>query len=304
MTGKHGRRPLRLRLALALLALYPRAYRARYGEELRALLEDYPVTAATLLDLSRSALEAQLRPGALLDSPPKRMRGTVSAAVALWIALVFVGSGFAKTTEDASFRAAEAAHPLLGGARDAVAVLALASGVIVAVAGAPLAFSVLRQAWRGQSRSLRRAVAVPLVALACFCAASAALVLLANHGPRGGSLLGRVLIGAWLALAVVVAAACALGARRAIQGARLRAAELALAVAGAWLLARVMAALTATTALYATLLAVYAQRLEALPNGPFPIATSVSVASQVAAMAAISAFALVSARRGLRSARS
>ena len=45
-----------------LLRLYPRAWRARYGDELLALLADRPATPLDLLDLVRGALDARLHP--------------------------------------------------------------------------------------------------------------------------------------------------------------------------------------------------------------------------------------------------
>jgi hypothetical protein len=294
-------RPTMFRLACALLDLYPEAHRARYADELRAVLEQGPVTLGTLFDLARGALDAHVHPGTLVASPAIRMRGTVSAALSLWIALVVVGAAFAKTTEDAPVRNAEAAHPLLGGAHIAIVVLAVVAATVVAVAGAPLALTVVRQAWGERSRSLRRAIAAPLVALACIAVATLALKAalpgkVTSHGTPLGHAAGLVLF----ALVLVVAGVFALGGRWAIQNARLGRIQLALAAAGAWLLARLMTAIALATALYAVLLDVYASQLEALPNSPLMIPTSICVLVEVGAMVAISALALVTARRGLR----
>ena len=297
------KRSVRFTLGRVLIELYPHAYRERYGEELRAVLQQSSVTAGTLFDLLRGALDAHLRPGALAGSPVKKMRGTVSAALALWIAVILVGAGFAKTTEDAPFRVAESAHPLLGGARIAVEVLAVAAAVVVVVAGAPLAVSIVRQAWNEKSSALRRALAAPLLALAVFAVATGALVVVAGRGHSNGSVLGHIAFVLWLGFAVAVAGVCALGARTAIERAELRAASLALAARGAWLLARVMAALTVAMALYAVLLAVYAWSLEGFANGPFRIPTSASLALLAVAMVLITTLALVTARRGTRPAR-
>lgn len=46
----------------ALLRLYPRAWRERYGDELAALLEDQPATLLDRLDLIRGAVDARLHP--------------------------------------------------------------------------------------------------------------------------------------------------------------------------------------------------------------------------------------------------
>lgn len=50
------------RLAQLVLAIYPFAYRQRYGEEMRALLDDTGADARAVLDLGRGALVAHLRP--------------------------------------------------------------------------------------------------------------------------------------------------------------------------------------------------------------------------------------------------
>jgi hypothetical protein len=45
-----------------ILGLYPRAWRARYGDELEALLEERPATLLDYLDLIRGAIDARLHP--------------------------------------------------------------------------------------------------------------------------------------------------------------------------------------------------------------------------------------------------
>jgi hypothetical protein len=300
VTRGGDRGSLMFRLGCALLEFYPRAYRARYGEELRVVLEQCPVTMATLFDLMLGALDAHLASDGVVASPLSRMRGAISASLTLWLALILVGAGFAKTTEDAPFRAAEAAHPLLGASRIAVAVLGLVAAGIVVVAGAPIALSILKQAWIEGSRSLRRAVIIPLLGIALYGVATGALVLVAGQGHGNGSLLGHLVFLVWLGLAVVVAGVCAVCARVAIERARLHLAALGLAACSAWLLARVIAALTAAMALYSVLLAVYAGRLQGLPNGPLSLPTSVVLAGEVAAMVVISAIALPTASRGMR----
>jgi hypothetical protein len=47
----------------ALLRLFPRGWRERYGEEFAALLEATQPTAAVVLDVARAAVRERLRPG-------------------------------------------------------------------------------------------------------------------------------------------------------------------------------------------------------------------------------------------------
>jgi hypothetical protein len=61
----------RVRWARALVRLYPRAWRARYGDELMALVDDGPLDVATKWDLARSAgaeWRCQMRRSAMLRS--------------------------------------------------------------------------------------------------------------------------------------------------------------------------------------------------------------------------------------------
>ena len=50
------------RAALAMLRLYPTRWRARYEDEVRALIEDRPTRRRDVLDLARGALDARLHP--------------------------------------------------------------------------------------------------------------------------------------------------------------------------------------------------------------------------------------------------
>ncbi len=99
-------------------------------------------------------------------------------------------------------------------------------------------------------------------------------------------------------LLVLGAIVCALAVRSALLTARLGAARLALGVGGAWLLARLMVALTAANAVYTVTLAVDSPPLAASPNGPFDLATKLVLALQLAGMAVASALAVVTTRRG------
>jgi hypothetical protein len=95
-------------LARRVLALHPLAFRRRYGQEMRALLEQTPARAATVLDLLRGALVAHLRPPAAVAgfvAPADRVRASASAVLACWVAFAAAGFGFYKTTEDGSFSA-------------------------------------------------------------------------------------------------------------------------------------------------------------------------------------------------------
>jgi len=161
-------------LARALLQLYPMAYRRRYGEEMRALLDQTPVRAMTLADLLRGALAAHLRPAAAALSPADRVRASASAVLACWVAFAAAGFGFYKTTEGARFAAIGTTHPLLGDAHLAVQALAIGASGAVVLGALPLIAAALAQA-RRQPR-LRMVLMLPILAVLVFAVLTALLV--------------------------------------------------------------------------------------------------------------------------------
>jgi hypothetical protein len=282
-------------LCLAVLRLYPAAWRERYELEVQAVIEQSQISVATLLDLLAGALDAHVHP-ALPVPAGRRLRGSVVMALYCWIAVAIVGAGFAKATEDQPFRAAGAAHGLLGDARVAVLVLALAGAAVVVVAGAPIALRVLLQAYRGD-RALRRALLMICAATVVFAAATAGLVALAHSTHGNAGVPGHAASVAWIAIGVVSAAICGWSARRAIFSAELEWIELRAGTAGARLLALIMVALTVAVGLYAIALASDAPGVAALSNGPLQLGTTFVLVAQAVVMALISALALFTARR-------
>jgi hypothetical protein len=156
-----------LRICVALLGVYPRAWRDRYQDEVIELLEQSPVCYATALDLARGVLDAHLYP-CPVAVPRERMRSTVSATLACWLAFVILGSGFAKGTEDIPFRRAGQSHALLGATRSAIVALAFIAGIALMVGGAPLLVVLVRQVWRERGPALFGALLVPIVAVTAF----------------------------------------------------------------------------------------------------------------------------------------
>ncbi len=302
-----------LAVSMVILALYPQAWRDRYEAELRALLEDRQLTAGTVIDLLRGALDAHLEPGGLVPTPRERMRGTLAATLSCWIAFVLLGAAFAKATEDIPFQVAGHEHWLLGSTRRLIIPIAVLCGAVVVIAGAPLAYSVLRQAWRERTPALIRAVGVAVVAAAMLVVVTAGLVFYAssssgyvpgavNHGV-GGSDTGHALFVVFGVVVVLVAIAGALAGRTGLMRTRLGLGQLVLGVAGAWLLARLMAALTLAVALYAVLLLLDSPHLASSPNGPLQLSTSMVLASGAVGMVLSSLLAVVTTRRGWRALR-
>ena len=78
------------RVARLVLHLYPRPWRARYGKELEALLEDLPAWQSVFLNLLRGAMEMQLRNWS-------RSRIVTAAAIATGLIMLAVYSAFPRS---------------------------------------------------------------------------------------------------------------------------------------------------------------------------------------------------------------
>ncbi len=78
------------RAALAMLRLYPSRWRARYEDEVRALIEDRPTRRRDVLDLARGALDARLHPPV-----PSRIPAVAAIAAGgvwtVWSLLILTG---------------------------------------------------------------------------------------------------------------------------------------------------------------------------------------------------------------------
>jgi hypothetical protein len=292
---------MKRRLARATLALYPLAFRRRYGDEMRALVEDSPPSSKATFDLLRGAVVAHVRPAGISATltPEDRMRATSSGVLACWIAFAAAGFGFYKTTEDDSFSKAGDAHLALGGAHVAIQALAALASIAVLAGALPLVKTALGQA--RQVRPLRRATGFAVGSVALFAISTAALVLLAHsarsisHTVAGAAFLGWILVG------LLSGGVCASAARNGLFAIRVRRRGLVVALACGTLVTGAMALMALATALYTLVLSVDAPGLAAAANGPFgAISVGVSLAFQLAVMLTAAGLASVTTRRGWR----
>jgi hypothetical protein len=296
------------RLALILLALYPEAWRRRYGAEMDALLEDAPPGPRALADLARGAVVAHLRPTPSLAAalaPAERARNTISAALACALALFFVVAAFTKSTEDPAFAGAARAHPLLDASHLTVIVGLVLVVAALALAAAPLAWTALRAAREGRRLDIAVLLALPVLALAAVGACGGMLGLwLSGHRDNVGSV-GDVLFAATvlglLAAAIVCWAAPRATLKRLTLGAdALRAPFAAMIAMGAG-----MVIVTAGTAIYLVAIVTDAPGLAASPDGPHLIATTSAAAFsvQLALAVMLTAICALTLKRGARSLR-
>ncbi|MEZ5317349.1 MAG: hypothetical protein R2752_08125 [Vicinamibacterales bacterium] len=144
MTAMPGGSPRARRLAVRVLHGYPRRWRARYGTEMRALLDEMPVTWRQVADLGAGAVREWLSPR-VFGWPARSAAGRVQTARAL----KFFGVAYAldvaiyllfsrETTPDAGW----------------TAVLDPAATVLMAAFTARMVVGIL--AWRRRPRWLGR----------------------------------------------------------------------------------------------------------------------------------------------------
>jgi hypothetical protein len=168
------------RLRAAVLALYPRRVRQRYGEEIRALLEHSPIPVRDLADVARCALGERLEDlasRALPEAVRRIPRPMVTSTVTVF-ACVAVGLGFATVP---------AATPVAG----IVAGLAYArrdgryrpAGVVIGVLLLLFTSIHLAQLLAGQLERVAEATATALF-IAGAAGLSALTVALVRHGRR------------------------------------------------------------------------------------------------------------------------
>jgi hypothetical protein len=274
------------RLARLALALYPLAYRRRYGEEMAALLEDAGGSPGTALDLVRGAIRAHLWPeravaGEVRDDD--RLRLGISAVLFCWVLFTVAGLALYKTTEGGSF-GGDAAPGLLGGVHLAIQILAGVGSLAIVLGAARPVVAALRQ---GRERpEVRRAVRLAGASAAAFAGATVALVAVAASGLAPG--LDALILTAWLTVALAAGVGCAFAARHGLFATAVPDPALRFAAACAAIVAAAMAGIVTLLAVYLVDILVVAPDLAGESNGPLGgPSVGVSLALQLAAMAAL-----------------
>jgi hypothetical protein len=167
--------------ARAAIKLYPPAWRARYGDEIGALLEDSEPGAGprAIASLAWHAIPAWVWPARHLYDRPARMRASLATVLLAWSMLAGLGLVFAQLTQ---FQGdLPAGHPVVGRCYaifDAALVLSVLAG---AAGGLPLWLLLLRRAHREQRRRDLACGLLPVIAPAGFLAAVRVTVALAGH---------------------------------------------------------------------------------------------------------------------------
>ena len=294
----------RARLGRLLLALYPEPWRARYGEELGALLEDDPPGAHGLASLLFGAVDAHLRPQRCWRrtlAAADAMRLSVGALFGCWIAISLAGSTFAKETEH--YDAIEHMHPLLSGARDAMTAGAAIGSLAIALGGAPLVWQALVTALRRRDRRLLALLLSPALAAALLVGLAAALAALAparEHGFPARFVL-ELLVPVTIA-ALAVALVCALAPKAVMRHARPPARLLRLAAWSGQVLTGAILLVTGGLLVYVPALWTAPGSVGADPSGPFGASTRAMLCLASAGAVLDCAAALLASGRARRAA--
>lgn len=214
-TRRAGRHP---RVAAALIRMYPRPWRDRYGDEIHDLLAAAPLTALIVLDVVHGALDAHVN---LSDLVPEwsgvriRLRAAAAATFAAWVTFCFAAAEVGLTTNDPRFAYAQDAHPLIGRLREVATAALVVSVVVVACAALPLAVITAWQAFRRRDRAARALFAALPAGLAIFTGYTALLLQLPDQPVH--SVGNVVMTVSWLLLGWAVVAVGGVGAATALM---------------------------------------------------------------------------------------
>ena len=281
--------PARATLARAALALYPPSWRARYGDEVRALLDDSGGSLAAVASVAWRALPAWFSPPRHLHDRPARMRASLATGLMSWSMLVGLGLVFAQLTQFQGFTAP--GHPEVRLAYAVFDVALATSALVAGVGGLPLWLLMLRRARREQRTRDAVYLLLPLIAPIAYLVTLVVTVKLVGSangvGPWG---FGAVTLGGFAA-----AATAAAGPGLALRRLQSRGPALRVAAAAAGVAAAVMAAAAVAIVVAVTGLCLWARDFAGYHHGTVP-------AIYLALVVAAAAVTTVSAARGTRAA--
>ena len=215
---RNGRDPLVVR---AIVALYPRQWRERYGEEFAVLLAQLIASSRPfhrvrlLANAAGGAADARLNlsGGRYVIDRTSRSLGIVACAVVIF---AIAGAGFQKMTEYAPFQSAAHQHPLVGASFDIVRGAAVAAGIAVLISAVPLLWSIIWQAVAGRRADLLSLLILPPVAVGAWVGI---VKLIANNARHSTANVAELTAAA--VLGAVVAGFCAWAAATLLRRAEL-----------------------------------------------------------------------------------
>jgi hypothetical protein len=277
------------RLTRAALALYPPSWRARYAEEVSALLDESGGGPAAVASLAWRAVPAWIWPPRQLHDRSARMRASVATSLMAWSILAGLGLVFAQLTQLQGFRVP--AHPVIGWAYAVFDGALVVSALIAAAGGLPLWLLMFRRAHRESRPRDSAYLLLPLVAPVAYLFGLFITLGLAPHPDGVGPYWFLLVVLAGFAVAAIAAA----GPGAALRRLQPRGPALRLAATAAGLAAAVMAVAAAAIVVAVAGLCLWAPSFAGYHDAVLPGSYLVLVVA--AAMATT-----VSAARGTRAA--
>ncbi len=286
-----------------LLRLYPRIWRARYEEELLAVLESCPLSFPDTIDMFLGALDAHLHPYLGARGMPlqeriihmlRTLRRSLIALFCAYIGFVLAGMAFQKLTEYEDFVAAARAHSLVGISFTLIVIGSVLALLAILVGGLPIAFAVVKDALATKRIGRLLLLAVPLLAFAALLGTIQVLGhTFASQLPKAVG--ATIFFGTILALAVVsTASVCIAVTRSKISDDLLRFAIFPSAIAAVSMLCMLLA-----TILWGLSLQSAVPQLFAGNDGIMGSSTSATWLGIIAAMTISTAASTVSLIRGI-----
>lgn len=291
MSAQPVRRPGKARLARAALRLYPPAWRARYGAEVLALLDDTGGGPAAALGLAWRALPAWIWPPRQLHDREARMRASLGTALMAGALLAGVGLVFAQLTQFQGFRAH--GSPLVVGSYAIFDAAMAVCAFVAAAGGLPLWLLMLRRARRERRARETAYLMLPVAAPGAYLVTLAVAARMLR-GPDGVSL---GVFAAFTLLGFCAAAVACAGPILAMQRLRPRGPAVHLAVRSAGVATAAIAVAAGASATALTGLCLWARGFAGYHSGAV-------LSGYLAVVAALGMTAAVSVRRGARAARS
>jgi hypothetical protein len=272
-------------LARAVLAVYPPAWRARYGEETLAYLDESGVSVREVASLLWRAVPAWIWPPAHLHDRPARMRASLATMLMSWSVLAVLGLVFDQLTQQQGI--APAGHPVIWWSYLIFDVAMALSAVLLGAGCLPLWLLMLRRARRDHSARVTAGLLLP-VAVPVASLLTLAAILGTVHHPDGVSPLWfLVLTLSGFAAALLAAAGPGMALRtQRPRGPAVRLATIAAAIATATGIAGFAASVFTAAGLY-----LWAHDFVGYHNG-------VLLGTYLAVVTGAGAAAVVSAARG------
>jgi len=171
-----------------MLRWYPAKWRARYGDEFAAMIEDHlagkPATLRYRRSIAQSGIHEHMREIGLMGdsgSPQERMRGGVLTVLCAFALFIISGVGFAKVSEHWDESIHQGSRHVPAVSFNLVASLAGACGLAVVLAALVVLPIFVRFLRTGGWSAIRRWVQWAVASTAAAAAAVAGLSLWASH---------------------------------------------------------------------------------------------------------------------------